>query len=355
MNAIVSGRSGRALILDGESLKSFDLDDPSTIVPRHRSDLPYLFGEAADLRTIENTTIESVKRELRMDCHFTWALDLALIALDAELEDDIRTDALEDLQQLLAESATAMRLEKVLYAKPLPEDADLRGALGLSDHKALSTVFGFLRRLEEHQPSITGVSHAFEIIPTKTFGGQENREVFEHVLVREGVFLGLATLDYPGALMCILLETELNPSIQHLPNYRQVLQNFSRQIFKDLNLDELHRDNEDWFMQLLDPKRDPQLNTEINEQNERYLRRLKTGSADLTEREKHLFLSHLRGYTNEEIASAWREDIKVIRKEMNAVIAKIRYRLQRKKRKPESQRKIGHFEKLANSDRGSHD
>lgn len=101
MNAIVSGRSERALLLDGESLKSFELDDPSTIVPRHRSELPYLFGEAADLRTLENTTLESVERELRMDCHFTWALDLALISLDAELEDEIRTDALEDLEQLL--------------------------------------------------------------------------------------------------------------------------------------------------------------------------------------------------------------------------------------------------------------
>jgi hypothetical protein len=78
MNAIVSGRSGRALILEGDSLRSFDLDDPSRTVPRRRSDLPYLFGEAADLRIIEDTTIESVECELRKDCNFTWALDLLL-------------------------------------------------------------------------------------------------------------------------------------------------------------------------------------------------------------------------------------------------------------------------------------
>jgi tetratricopeptide (TPR) repeat protein len=223
MNAIVSGRSGRALILDGESLKSFDLDAPSTIVSRHRSDLPYLFGEAADLRTIENTTIESVERELRMDCHFTWALDLALISLDAEIEDDIRSDALEDLEQLLAESATRQRLENVLYSKPLPEDADLKGALDHCDPQALSIVFGFLKRLEERQPSILSVHHAWEIIPTRTFGGQENRETFEHVAVKEGLFHSLATLDTVASISSFQLKAGLTPSIQRLPNHRQVL------------------------------------------------------------------------------------------------------------------------------------
>jgi tetratricopeptide (TPR) repeat protein len=222
MNAIVSGRSGRALILDGESLKSFDLDAPSTIVSRHRSDLPYLFGEAADLRTIENTTIESVERELRMDCHFTWALDLALISLDAEIEDDIRSDALEDLEQLLAESATRQRLENVLYSKPLPEDAD-KGALDHCDPQALSIVFGFLKRLEERQPSILSVHHAWEIIPTRTFGGQENRETFEHVAVKEGLFHSLATLDTVASISSFQLKAGLTPSIQRLPNHRQVL------------------------------------------------------------------------------------------------------------------------------------
>jgi hypothetical protein len=224
MNAIVSGRSGRALLLDGESLKSFELDDPSTIVPRRRSELPYLFGEAADLRILENTTIESVEHELRMDCHFTWALDLALISLDAELEDDIRTDALEDLEQLLDESTTMRRLESVLYAKPLPEDADLKGALDLCDRQALSNVFGFLRRLEERQPSITSVSHAWEIIPTITFGGQENREVFEHIAVKEGLFHSLATLDPAASVSTFLLEAGPNPSVQRLPNHQEVLQ-----------------------------------------------------------------------------------------------------------------------------------
>ena len=86
MNAIVSGRSGRALIIDGETLKSVEIDDPSTFVPRKRSDLPYLFGDASDLRLVENATTESIVSTLTAECNSTLALDLTLISLDAELE-----------------------------------------------------------------------------------------------------------------------------------------------------------------------------------------------------------------------------------------------------------------------------
>ena len=227
MNAIVSGRSGRALLLDGESLKSFDLDDPTTIVSRHRSELPYLFGEAADLRTIENTTIESVERELKADCHFAWALDLALISLDAELEDDIRTDALEDLEGLLADGAVLTRLGNVFYSKPLPEEADLHGALNLCDSR-LRAVTAFLTGLQERQPSITSVNDAFELIPTKTFGSHENREVFRHVAVKEGLFHSLATVDLAASISTFHLKARLSTAVQKLPNYRQVLQAWTK-------------------------------------------------------------------------------------------------------------------------------
>ena len=244
MNAIVSGRSGRALLLDGEYLKSFDLDDPATIVPRHRSELPYIFGEAEDLRIIENTTVESVERELRTECHFTWALDLALISLDAELENDIRTDALEDLEQLLTETATLSRLENVLYSKPLPESADLAGALTLCDPK-LSAAFEFLRRLEDQQPSIERVNNAWEIIPTNVFGSHENREVFRHVAVKEGLFHTLVTIDPAASISAFHLKAGLSAAIQKLPNYRQVVQAWTKPFRQSSKTRDLVPDDDD--------------------------------------------------------------------------------------------------------------
>jgi len=224
MNAIVSGRSARALILDGESLKSFDLDDPLKIVSRRRSDLPYLFGEAADLRILENTTIESVERELRMDCHFTWALDLTLISLDSELEDDIRKEALEGLEELFRESATVIRVENVLYSEPLPEDADLTSAIELCGNDALNTVRGFLLRLEASQGSIQKFNQAWESIPTKIFGNHEDRKIFKHTAVKEGLFRQLVILTPLDSVSTILLKAGLKESVQQLLNHSQVLQ-----------------------------------------------------------------------------------------------------------------------------------
>lgn len=81
-----------------------------------------------------------------------------------------------------------------------------------------------------------------------------------------------------------------------------------------------------------DSNRDPEMNAIINEETERLLRELEMKSADLTEREKALLDLHLVGYSNDEVASMWSEDVKLIRVDMNAVVAKIRYRLRHPKK-----------------------
>ncbi|HEX7333598.1 MAG TPA: hypothetical protein VF290_18995 [Pyrinomonadaceae bacterium] len=243
MNAIVSGRSARALIVDGESLKSFDLDDSSKIVPRRRSDLPHLFGEAADLRILEDTTIEAVERELKMDCHFTWALDLVLISLDSGLEDDIREEALEQLEELFAEDLTVIRnsivirVENVLYSEPLPEDADLTRAFELCGDHALHTVT-FLQRLEESQWLIEKINQAWESIPTKIFGDHENRKIFKHTAIKEGLFGNLVRsiiLNPSDGVSTFLLRADRKESVQQLLNYRLVLQAWTTPLDEVIN------------------------------------------------------------------------------------------------------------------------
>jgi hypothetical protein len=223
MNAIVSGRSGRALIIEGEALKSVEIDEPSTLVPRKRSDLPYLFGDAADLRIVENTTTESVINLLNAESNFTLALDLTLISLDAELEIDIRREALEGLEELFADGNTLERVERVMYSHPIPDDGDLDGALDICTSE-LKVVSEFLRTLKSRQPSITEVDDAWAAIPTKSFDGDENRKVFRRTAVEEGLFHVLATTDSPASLLSLQLKAGLNRSIQRLPNCRQVIE-----------------------------------------------------------------------------------------------------------------------------------
>src|SRR5438132_12946053 len=116
MNAVISGRAGRALVLEGDSLTSFDVNDASTRVTRRASDLPYLFGESRDLRVIRDSDIDSIGRELKADANLNLALDLILVSLDEELEADIRRDALQDLDDILNDNQLVVRLENILYA-----------------------------------------------------------------------------------------------------------------------------------------------------------------------------------------------------------------------------------------------
>jgi DNA-directed RNA polymerase specialized sigma24 family protein len=76
-----------------------------------------------------------------------------------------------------------------------------------------------------------------------------------------------------------------------------------------------------------DPNRDPEMNAIINEENEVLLSALEMHCAGLTERERALLALRLAGYTNAEIASMWGEDVIVIRADMNALMAKLRYRI----------------------------
>ena len=233
MNAIISGRSGRALLIDGEALKSFEVDDPSTLTSRQQADLPYLFGEGADLHTLENTTIKDVEIELRNDCHFTWALDLTLIAMDAELPTNIRKEALDDLEALLVTNNTLVQVENILYARPLPEDADLKGSLDLCRSSASIVVQEFFLQLEECQPEISKICNAWESIPTKLFDNHEARETFRVVAVSEGYFRYLSK---ETSMFVTSFERDSDTSrIKELPNYKQVLQEWHKLSGKKLH------------------------------------------------------------------------------------------------------------------------
>src|SRR3989442_2864137 len=228
MNAVISGTAGRALLIDGKSLKTFDVDDPSNLVVRHQSDLPYMFGEGRDLRVIENADLDSIAEELKTEADLALALDLTLISLDEELEEDIRKDAIQDLDELFTNPQVTEHLERIMYARPLPDDADVVGALKFCDQSRLPNSFAFFEDLDRRQPLISKVSASWDIIPTKVFGDYERQSDFQRVAVREGLFRSFViTLERPSTVSRFLLNAGLNNFVQQLRNYRQVLQQWS--------------------------------------------------------------------------------------------------------------------------------
>jgi hypothetical protein len=227
MKALISGRAGRALIIEGQTLRSLDIKDPWHLVERRHREVPFLFGDARDIRIVENGNLESIHQQLQEDSKFTLGLDLALISLDAELPAGIRLDALSELEDALDSPRIAERLENILYAAPLPDDADIDGACELAATTECELIRELLISLSEAQPVIAEVANAWDAIPTKSFGGPEARLEFQHTAICEGLsrslVQGIRTTHNATALVGELNKTH----IQQLSNHELVMQQWT--------------------------------------------------------------------------------------------------------------------------------
>jgi len=246
MDAVISGIAGKALLLEGDSLTSFDVEDMSHSTKRYPSDLSFLFGDARDLRLMEGSDIASIKRELQLASDKQCALDLALISLDPELPTDIRIEAVEDLEVLLTDEFVEKSLESVLYGRPLPEAADINGAIECCNKAKVARAKASLKRLKDHQPSISEVSKAWDAVPTNLFGGREQRTEFQQTAVTAGLFRALAlTRETQATIGLFFVNAGLNTSIQRLPNYRDILQRWSAPFREPTHILNIKHEEED--------------------------------------------------------------------------------------------------------------
>ncbi|MFN2452945.1 MAG: hypothetical protein ABR577_01860 [Pyrinomonadaceae bacterium] len=241
MDAVISGQAGKALLLNGNSLTSFDVDDPATLVPGQQADLRFLFGEAGDLRILENTNLADVTRELRRARDCDDALDLTLISFDPELPAEIRREAIEELEELLADEYVIEHLEYVLYGRPLPASADITGALNHCGEAHAANAQAMLRSLRDRQAGIREVSTAWDAIPSDIFGGYEERAEFQRVAVREGLFCALVTAREAQTTAAFFLTAVLNASVKALRNHRQVLQQWIAPFRQSNGIREINR------------------------------------------------------------------------------------------------------------------
>ena len=223
MNAVISGRAGTALIVNGQTLLSFDVDEPETLVPRAQSDLPYLFGDARDLQFLQNTSQEQVKKQLEVEYNVTCALDLSLILMDASLSAGLREEAAVELEGLFRDVMVLERLEGILYAHPLPDSADIIGAKERSEAANATTTLRVTDDLLSRQPFIRDVCLAWDAIPVSEFGGVEEKAEFQRIAVREGLFREQVRARQSGAVSIFFTRALVNPAIRALNKYRHIL------------------------------------------------------------------------------------------------------------------------------------
>jgi hypothetical protein len=129
------------------------------------------------------------------------------------------------LEDLLADSHILEQLEDVLYGRPFPGSADVKGAIEWCRRGLAKTVHDMFQRLKDHQASIREVCQSWDAVPTIVFGGSEQRADFHHIAIREGLFRNLVTMrESEPTVDRFLLTAGLNPSVRARPNHREILQ-----------------------------------------------------------------------------------------------------------------------------------
>jgi hypothetical protein len=200
MDAVVSGQAGVAqLVFADGRLASVHSGEPDQIVSRVPGDYHWLFGDAVDLQFIEDIDQPTVVERLSIARDQADALHLTLILLDPDLSDAVRQAAAEDLEGLFESILVCEYVECVLFARPLPEEADLSRALELVRARPSPRIEEFLGRLDRLQPMIVAARQAWELIPDGLFSSDtEIRRAFESAAVREGLFRSLVLVGSRG-------------------------------------------------------------------------------------------------------------------------------------------------------------
>jgi DNA-binding NtrC family response regulator len=227
MDAVISGRAGTALLVNGQTLLSFDVDEPDTLVPRAQSDLPYLFGDARDLQFLENISQEQVRKRLELEYNVIRALDLSLILMDATLSEGVREEAAAELEELFGDAAVLERLEGILYARPLPNSADITGAKARSEAATATTTWQAMDNLLSRQPFIRDVCLAWDALPESAFGGTEQKAEFQCAAVREGLFRELVRARQSRRRHVSFTHTLVNPTVRTLKKHRYILRRWT--------------------------------------------------------------------------------------------------------------------------------
>jgi len=225
VNAMISGRNGVALVVDGNRLASIHVDEPDRIIPREPGEIRFLIGEGRDFIPFEDVSPGEIAEQLTLARSREDALTLTLILLDSRHSDGLRREVAEDLSKLLAREDVINYVESVLYAEPLPDEGDLAGGLRLAREAGATIVRGMLERFGNRQDAIAAVREAWNAMPSATFDGERKR--WQAVAVREGLFRSLVLLYGSGGdVKKLLITASKRPAVRSLPNHRVVLRSW---------------------------------------------------------------------------------------------------------------------------------
>ncbi|MGA2325314.1 MAG: tetratricopeptide repeat protein [Bryobacteraceae bacterium] len=224
-------------------MSSLHLDSPQPI-PTSKADIPYLFADATDVVELPETTVEKAGAALDLSWRQDRALHLILILLDREADDEARRIAVECLEEFLADSEVSAFVCNRLYSAPLPDSADMVGALLLAESASASRLDALLEDLGESQAEICRRRREWDALAADLFDGPQAKLGFGYVAVTSGTFRRVVQSE-PGQINSVLVEGLADRRFQRLANFRNVLTSWIPPVRADRKLAQRSEEEEE--------------------------------------------------------------------------------------------------------------
>lgn len=227
MNALISGQAGVGVLIQGNDVSYFTVEDEGRDTPSSPSAVPYLFTGTNDVLELKATTRSDAVTRLKAAWRCDRALQLMLISLDGSESVDNRKLSIECIAELLKDNQIYDTVRNRLYAAPLPSNSDVQTAVSMA--KPFDPVGPFLTTLQGDQPRIERVRSAWETLPLLLFGSESAKREFFECAVTSGAFWLLAGAAGDTAAFGLAV-VQCHQHLMALPNYRKVLKEWTGQV-----------------------------------------------------------------------------------------------------------------------------
>ncbi len=188
--AYIAGQIGQAIYREDDRyfvIGTEDADGPHECRPGDMAAFRHS-GAEIDVMSEAALGVEQLRRQLRSRRDAHSALALTISGFDPRLSDKTRMLAIEAVEELMDEEAHRAFVRHRLLARPLPEEADLAGAIRLAEAAHATAPTSLYHEVSASQAGIQSMTTAWVVTAPEFFEEEEERAAQEKALIEMGVF-----------------------------------------------------------------------------------------------------------------------------------------------------------------------
>jgi tetratricopeptide (TPR) repeat protein len=192
LKVLISGQAGLAVIVDGDGVASIDVETRHRIA-RSPQEWPYMLSDANDVYELNDISDAEIVKELDLAWQKDRSLHLVLVLLDRDADKKARQESATYLDEFLADDQVFEHILNRLHVAPLPDVADLQGAIDIVKSRGNIRTGAILDQIAKGQQAIRRCRQAWDLLPADLFGSSNAKETFGFRAVEQGFFAAVSS------------------------------------------------------------------------------------------------------------------------------------------------------------------